>query len=71
MLKAAQVARIAFGFEAVAGYEHKAPETFEEVTATEEAPVVKEDEPVVRTDGKIPPKPADDLSDILKQFAEE
>jgi hypothetical protein len=60
-----------FGFEAVAGYEHKAPETFEEVTATEEAPVVKEDEPVVRSDGKIPPKPADDLSDILKQFAEE
>ena len=60
-----------FGFEAVAGYEHKAPETFEEVTATEEAPVVKEDEPVVRSDGKIPPKPADDLADILKQFAEE
>ena len=60
-----------FGFEVVAGYEHKAVETFEEVTATEEAPVVKEDEPVVRSDGKIPPKPADDLSDILKQFAEE
>jgi hypothetical protein len=60
-----------FGFEAVAGYEHKAPETFEEVTATEEAPAVKEDEPVVRSDGKIPPKPADDLADILKQFAEE
>jgi hypothetical protein len=60
-----------FGFEAVAGYEHKAPETFEEVTATEEASVVKEDEPVVRSDGKIPPKPADDLADILKQFAEE
>ena len=60
-----------FGFEAVAGYEHKAPETLEEVTATEEAPVVKEDEPVVRSDGKIPPKPADDLADILKQFAEE
>ena len=60
-----------FGFEAGAGYEHKTPETFEEVTATEEAPVVKEDEPVVRSDGKIPPKPADDLSDILKQFAEE
>jgi hypothetical protein len=59
------------GFEAVAGYEHKAPETFEEVTATEEAPAVKEDEPVVRSDGKIPPKPADDLADILKQFAEE
>jgi hypothetical protein len=49
------------------GYEHKAAETFEEVIA--EAPKV--DEPVVRADSKIPPKPADDLSDILKQFAED
>ena len=72
-----------FGFEAVAGYEHKAPETFEESlsisqNSSDEAisgtvPEVKidENEPVVRAGSKIPPKPADDLSDILKQFAEE
>jgi len=63
-----------FGFEAVAGYEHKAPETFEEMTEEKSetvAEVPKEDEPVVRAGSKIPPKPADDLSDILKQFAEE
>jgi len=70
-----------FGFEAVAGYEHKAPETFEEVSEPtrksytldelSKLETSKEDEPVVRSDGKIPPKPADDLADILKQFAEE
>ena len=70
-----------FGFEAVAGYEHKAPETFEEgseptrksytLDELSKLETSKEDEPVVRSDGKIPPKPADDLADILKQFAEE
>lgn len=69
-----------FGFGEEVGYEQKAVESFEEVTSDRksyglseligETPVV-EDEPVVRADSKIPPKPADDLSDILKQFAED
>ena len=76
-----------FGFEAVAGYEHVQKETaaeiFEESLSTSQnssdeaisgtVPEVKidENEPVVRAGSKIPPKPADDLSDILEQFVEE
>jgi len=77
-----------FGFEAVAGYEHKVPETFEEVVAeapkalvqiTEPAPaeeipdqnsqVIDSEEPKVRAPSKPDVQPADDLSDIINQWA--
>jgi len=63
-----------FGFEEEVGYEHTAPETFEEMAEEKPEPVVevlKEDEPVVRAGSKIPPKPADDLSDIINQWAKD
>ena len=71
-----------FGFEAVAGYEHKVPETFEEVvvdTPVEVAPAPVEvapapveavsEEPKVRAPSKPDVQPADDLSDIINQWA--
>ena len=64
-----------FGFEAVAGYEHKVPETFEEVVAeapAEVAPAPVEavsEEPKVRAPSKPDVQPADDLSDIINQWA--
>lgn len=62
-----------FGFEEEVGYEHKAPETFEEI-ATPTAPALetpKVEEPSVRPETKVPPKPADDLSDIINQWAKD
>ena len=68
-----------FGFEEEKGYEHKAPETFEEVVADatptavipEQKSQVKVDEPVVRPETTPPVKPADDLSDIINQWAKD
>ena len=64
-----------FGFTEEAGYEHKAPETFEEVVP--EAPVevaaapaeAVSEEPKVRAPSKPDVQPADDLSDIINQWA--
>jgi len=57
-----------FGFTEEVGYEHKAPETFEEVVA--EAPAeASEAAPKVRAPAKPPVEPADDLSDIINQWA--
>jgi len=56
-----------FGFEEEVGYEHKAPKTFEEVVAPTQAPAVAE--PTVRAETSPPVKPADDLSDIINQWA--
>lgn len=59
-----------FGFEEEVGYEHKAPETFEEVATPVvqvETPAVAE--PTVRAETTPPVKPADDLSDIINQWA--
>jgi len=56
-----------FGFEEEVGYEHKAPKTFEEVAAPTQAPAVAE--PTVRAETSPPVKPADDLSDIINQWA--
>jgi hypothetical protein len=59
-----------FGFDEEDGYVHTATEapaeTFESVSA--EADV---GEPEVRIETTIPPKPADDLSDIINQWAKE
>lgn len=57
-----------FGFEEEDGYVHTAEETqqetFESVSA--EADIA---EPEVRAETNIPPQPADDLSDIINQWA--
>jgi len=70
-----------FGFKEEAGYEHKAPETFEEVVAepvlepVAAAPVAPasaeavSEEPKVRAPSKPDVQPADDLSDIINQWA--
>ena len=56
-----------FGFEEEVGYEHHPTETFESIVAT---PVAKaEEEPKVRAPSKPPVEPADDLSDIINQWA--
>ena len=56
-----------FGFEEEIGYEHQATETFESIVAT---PVAKaEEEPKVRAPSKPPVEAADDLSDIINQWA--
>lgn len=55
-----------FGFEEEIGYEHQATEPFENITS----PVASvEDEPKVRASSKPPVEPADDLSDIINQWA--
>jgi len=66
----------AFGFTEEAGYEHKAPETLEEIEASntpvETAPPPAEAttaEPKVRAASKPDVQPADDLSDIINQWA--
>ena len=56
-----------FGFEEEVGYEHQATETFESIAASPVASV--EDEPKVRAPSKPPVEPADDLSDIINQWA--
>jgi hypothetical protein len=56
-----------FGFEEEIGYEHQATETFESIAASPVASV--EDEPKVRAPSKPPVEPADDLSDIINQWA--
>jgi len=64
-----------FGFKEEVGYEHKAPETFEEVVAEAPAEVVAAPaeattaEPKVRAASKPDVQPADDLSDIINQWA--
>ena len=64
-----------FGFKEEVGYEHKAPETFEEVVAEAPAEVVAapaevvSEEPKVRAPAKPDVQPADDLSDIINQWA--
>ena len=64
-----------FGFKEEVGYEHKAPETFEEVVAEAPAEVVAAPaeaitaEPKVRAPSKPDVQPADDLSDIINQWA--
>ena len=56
-----------FGFEEEVGYEHHPTETFESIVAT---PVAKaEEEPKVRAPSKPPVEAADDLSDIINQWA--
>ena len=56
-----------FGFEEEVGYELHPTETFESIVAT---PVAKaEEEPKVRAPSKPPVEPADDLSDIINQWA--
>ena len=56
-----------FGFEEEVGYEHQATETFESIAASPVTSV--EDEPKVRAPSKPPVEPADDLSDIINQWA--
>ena len=56
-----------FGFEEEIGYEHQATETFESIAASPVASV--EDEPKVRAPSKPPVEAADDLSDIINQWA--
>jgi hypothetical protein len=64
-----------FGFKEEVGYEHKAPETFEEVVAEAPAAAVAAPaeaaiaEPKVRAPSKPDVQPADDLSDIINQWA--
>jgi len=66
-----------FGFKEEAGYEHKAPETFEAAPAeavaeapAEAAPAeAVSEEPKVRAPSKPDVQPADDLSDIINQWA--
>ena len=59
-----------FGFQEEVGYEHKAPETFEEVVKEASTPVEPtEAAPKVRAPAKPPVEPADDLSDIINQWA--
>ena len=49
---------------------HKAPETFEEVVKEASTPVEPtEAAPKVRAPAKPPVEPADDLSDIINQWA--
>ena len=58
-----------FGFKEEAGYEHKAPETFEEVVKEASTPAEPaEADPKVRAPSKPDVEPADDLSDILTQW---
>ena len=64
-----------FGFKEEVGYEHKAPETFEEVVTEAPAEVAAapaeavSEEPKVRAPSKPDVQPADDLSDIINQWA--
>ena len=51
------------------GYEHKAPETFEEVVDNGPEAEASEAAPKVRAPAKPPVEPADDLSDIINQWA--
>jgi hypothetical protein len=58
-----------FGFTEEVGYEHKAPETFEEVVDNGPEAEASEAAPKVRAPAKPPVEPADDLSDIINQWA--
>lgn len=57
-----------FGFTEEVGYEHKAPETFEEVVDNGPEAEASEAAPKVRAPAKPPVEPADDLSDIINQW---
>lgn len=59
----------AFGFTEEVGYEHKAPETFEEVVDNGPEAEASEAAPKVQAPAKPPVEPADDLSDIINQWA--
>jgi hypothetical protein len=60
-----------FGFAEEDGYVHteSAPQTFEDTSISAETSLGDTAEPTVRAETTIPPQPADDLSDIINQWA--